>query len=207
MKAVYSSAHSAPAMTAPAIAAGMASPASLLGVLFHHGSERLDSRRQTEPVKADRNGVPSFAHSPIPVGGEAINVVLTFFMALLSFRGISTPSLLPAQGEQRRSSYFNIPRGNSMMHWRGGLASPNCGDGTGFLAPNRFAGEQVYVTNWWVTMQIPETGGNLGRGLSRRSFIRGSGYGPRRSRPQRSAWSGMKARCHGRRKTAQKNKN
>jgi hypothetical protein len=48
----------------------------------------------------------------IPVGGEAINVVLTFFTALLSFRGISTPSL-PAQGEQRRSSYFNIPRGNS----------------------------------------------------------------------------------------------
>jgi len=33
-------------------------------------------------------------------------------MALLSFRGIITPSL-PAQGEQRRSSYFNIRRGNS----------------------------------------------------------------------------------------------
>jgi hypothetical protein len=32
-------------------------------------------------------------------------------MALLSFRGISTPSLR-AQGEQRRSSYFNISRGN-----------------------------------------------------------------------------------------------
>ena len=32
-------------------------------------------------------------------------------MALLSFRGISTPSL-PAQGEQRRFSYFNIQRGN-----------------------------------------------------------------------------------------------
>jgi len=30
-------------------------------------------------------------------------------MALLSFRGISTPSL-KAQGEQRRSSFFNIPR-------------------------------------------------------------------------------------------------
>jgi hypothetical protein len=30
---------------------------------------------------------------------------------LLSFRGISTPSLT-AQGEQRRSSYFNIRRGN-----------------------------------------------------------------------------------------------
>jgi len=37
-------------------------------------------------------------------------------MALLSFRGISTPSL-PAQGEQRRSFYFNnrrdIPLGNN----------------------------------------------------------------------------------------------
>src|SRR3981189_577187 len=52
--------------------------------------------------------------APIPVGGEAINVVLTFFMALLSFRGFDTPSL-PAQGEQRRSSYFNIPRGNSRV--------------------------------------------------------------------------------------------
>jgi len=31
------------------------------------------------------------------------------FMALLSFRGFDTPSL-PAQGEQRRSTYFNIDR-------------------------------------------------------------------------------------------------
>jgi hypothetical protein len=30
-------------------------------------------------------------------------------MALLSFRGFDTPSL-PAQGEQRRSTYFNIGR-------------------------------------------------------------------------------------------------
>src|SRR5665647_3405210 len=52
------------AMTAPAIAAGMASPASLLGVLFHHGPESLDPGCQTETIKADRNGVPSFAHSP-----------------------------------------------------------------------------------------------------------------------------------------------
>jgi len=36
-------------------------------------------------------------------------------MALLSFRGISTPSLT-AQGEQRRSSYFNIRRGDPA--WR-----------------------------------------------------------------------------------------
>jgi hypothetical protein len=31
------------------------------------------------------------------------------FMALLSFRGFDTPSL-PAQGEQRRFTYFNIGR-------------------------------------------------------------------------------------------------
>jgi hypothetical protein len=62
---------------------------------------------------ADRNRVPSFVRSPhscIPVGGKAVNGVIAFFMALLSFRGISTPSL-PVQGEQRRSSYFNIPPG------------------------------------------------------------------------------------------------
>src|ERR1700757_3602318 len=53
--------------------------------------------------------------APIPVGGKAVNGVIAFFMALLSFRGISTPSL-PAQGEQRRSSNFNIPRGNSEYH-------------------------------------------------------------------------------------------
>jgi hypothetical protein len=35
-------------------------------------------------------------------------------MALLSFRGINTPSL-PAQGGQRRFSYFNIQRGNPAM--------------------------------------------------------------------------------------------
>src|SRR5665811_2266221 len=49
--------------------------------------------------------------APIPVGGKAVNGVIAFFMALLSFRGISTPTL-PAQGVLRRSSYFNIPRGN-----------------------------------------------------------------------------------------------
>jgi len=39
--------------------------------------------------------------------------MLDLFMALLSFRGFDTPSL-PAQGEQRRSFYFNIDRDNSL---------------------------------------------------------------------------------------------
>src|ERR1700674_3909121 len=41
-------------------------------------------------------------------------VVVNPFMALLSFRGIDTPSL-PAQGEQRRPSLFNIRRDNPRM--------------------------------------------------------------------------------------------
>jgi hypothetical protein len=42
------------------------------------------------------------------LAGIAVDVI-SLFMALLSSRGISTPSL-KAQGEQRRSSFFNIPR-------------------------------------------------------------------------------------------------
>jgi hypothetical protein len=42
------------------------------------------------------------------LAGIAVDVI-ALIMALLSFCGISTPSL-QAQGEQRRSSYFNIVR-------------------------------------------------------------------------------------------------
>src|SRR5664280_3355379 len=98
-------------MTAPAIAAGMASPASLLSVLFHHGPERLDPGRQAEPIKADRNGVPSFAYSPHSSRSQSDRCCANFLHGVAFLRGFDTPSL-PAQGEQRRSSYFNIRRGN-----------------------------------------------------------------------------------------------
>src|SRR5579863_1228983 len=52
-------------------------------------------------------------------------------MALLSFRGISTPSLT-AQGEQRRSSYFNIRRGDPNGSITGYLVRP--ANATGKLA-------------------------------------------------------------------------
>src|SRR5215471_2700902 len=45
----------------------------------------------------------AFPRASTFVGGKTVSVVLILFMALLSFRGISTPSL-PAQGEQRRFS-------------------------------------------------------------------------------------------------------
>src|SRR3979409_490188 len=62
-------------------------------------------------------------------------VVVNPFMALLSFRGIDTPSL-PAQGEQRRPSLFNIRRDNHLvagrlkmarrLQWRSGLGGRGC---------------------------------------------------------------------------------
>src|SRR5712692_5193146 len=78
-------------MTAPAIAAGMASPASLLGVLFHHGPERLDPGRQAEPIKADRNGVPSFAHSPHSSRRRSDRCCANFLHGVAFLRGFDTP--------------------------------------------------------------------------------------------------------------------
>ena len=63
----------------------MASPASLLGVLFIIvRSASIPAVRQNRS-KLTETASQALPTAPIPVGGEAINVVLTFFMALLSF--------------------------------------------------------------------------------------------------------------------------
>jgi hypothetical protein len=56
--------------------------------------------------------------------GKAVAVVLFLFMALLSFRGIGTPSL-KAQGEQRRPSFFNIRRDIPKVERPGSLEVDN----------------------------------------------------------------------------------
>src|SRR5258707_14119882 len=65
----------------------------------------------TPAAKQKRSKLADTSSKALPTGpvGMAVVFVLNLFMALLSFRGISTPSLL-AQGEQRRSFYFNIRR-------------------------------------------------------------------------------------------------
>src|SRR5271170_3934473 len=70
----------------------------------------MPAARQNRSKLADTSS-QALPTAPISVAGNTVGVVLILFMALLSFRGISTPSLR-AQGEQRRSSYFNISRGN-----------------------------------------------------------------------------------------------
>jgi len=65
----------------------------------------------TPAAKQKRSKLADTSSKALPTGplGVAVVFVLNLSMALLSFRGISTPSL-PAQGEQRRSFYFNIRR-------------------------------------------------------------------------------------------------
>src|SRR5450631_4285941 len=70
----------------------------------------MPAARQNRSKLADTSS-QALPTAPIFVEGNAVGVVLILFMALLSFRGISTPSL-PAQGEQRRFFYFNIQRDN-----------------------------------------------------------------------------------------------
>src|SRR5208337_2155137 len=71
----------------------------------------MPAARQNRSKLADTSS-QALTTAPIFVEGNTVGVVLILFMALLSFRGISTPSL-SAQGEQRCFSYFNIERDNS----------------------------------------------------------------------------------------------
>jgi hypothetical protein len=73
-------------------------------------SASMPAARQNRSKLADTSS-QALPTTPIFVEGNAVGVVLILFMALLSFRGVSTPSL-PAQGEQRRFFYFNIQRDN-----------------------------------------------------------------------------------------------
>jgi hypothetical protein len=71
----------------------------------------MPAARQNRSKLADTSS-QALPTAPIFVEGNTVGVVLILFMALLSFRGISTASL-SAQGEQRCFSYFNIDRDNS----------------------------------------------------------------------------------------------
>src|SRR5271165_7667096 len=67
-------------------------------------------------------------------------------MALLSFRGISTSSL-KAQGEQRRSSLFNIPRDNPVISDNRPAGDELCQDMTStvrFIRPSA-----IQIAEYW----------------------------------------------------------
>src|SRR5262249_41939373 len=82
-------------------------------------SVSMPAARQNRSNDADTS-----SHA-LPTGafGIAFVFMVDVFMALLSFRGISTPSL-PAQGEQRRSSFFNKSRDIPLESIRRSCAMP-----------------------------------------------------------------------------------
>jgi hypothetical protein len=81
-------------------------PAGLGRVPLHHLDERFDRRSEAKLIATSSI---SF-NAGVKIGaGKAVAVVLFLFTALLSFRGIGTPSR-QAPGEQRRPSFFNNRR-------------------------------------------------------------------------------------------------
>ena len=88
----------------------MARSADLHRVLLHHLAERLDPSRQAEPIETGGNLFHGFAHRAQHrwrQSGRSCDIAV-HGVAFLSSE-FSTPSL-PAQGEQRRPSFFNIRR-------------------------------------------------------------------------------------------------
>src|SRR5208283_5271355 len=77
-------------------------------ILLQHLAQRLEPRGQAKAFKARRHGRQRLGLQRIG-GNRSRRGMLLHGVAFL--RGISTPSL-KAQGEQRRSSLFNIPRDN-----------------------------------------------------------------------------------------------
>src|SRR5216683_383504 len=96
----------APAVPASPLAARVARPADLLRILLQHGADRLQAGGQAETFKARRHFLESLTHRPARHGARSRAKSL-HGVAFLSWN--HHPSL-PAQGEQRRSFYFNIRR-------------------------------------------------------------------------------------------------
>src|ERR1700674_2686657 len=97
---------STPAVTASPFASRVARPAGLLRILLQHGAQRLDPGGQAETLETRRHFLEGLTHRPARHGGRNRAKSLH---GVAFLRGISTPRL-PAQGEQRRSFYFNIRR-------------------------------------------------------------------------------------------------
>src|SRR5262249_8923952 len=102
----------APTIPASALSARVARSAKLLRILLHHRRKCLDARRQAEPLEARRYVIPSLTHSPRIYRRQSSLCCANSLHGVAFLCGISTPSL-QAQGEQRRSFFFNIPRDNS----------------------------------------------------------------------------------------------
>ena len=96
-----------PAVRPPRLAPRMAWPTDRLRIVLHHRAKRLHAGSQAEPLEARRNFERASSLERSRRNRSRHRAMSLHGVAFLC--GISTPSL-SAQGEQRRSSYFNIHR-------------------------------------------------------------------------------------------------
>ena len=85
-------------------------------LLTHPAVEPPSPVASIPAARQNRSKLSDTASHALPTGvpGTTAESVINLFMALLSFRGIGTPSL-QAQREQRRPSFFNIGWGNARL--------------------------------------------------------------------------------------------
>ena len=95
----------------------MASTTDRWRIVIHHLAKRFHAGSQAQRLKARRH---VRYRLELQLSRRGAIDVASLFMALLSFCEISTPSLA-AQGEQRRSAYFNIDRDNSITRFKRSL--------------------------------------------------------------------------------------
>jgi hypothetical protein len=85
---------------------GVSRTGETVGVRLHHGLHSCDAGPQAEAIEANAHSLPSLFEASRQRDGTSRGI-LVHGVAFLC--GISTPSL-PAQGEQRLLSFFNIGR-------------------------------------------------------------------------------------------------
>ena len=96
----------APAVRRLAVQPPIAAAAKLHRVLFHHLGQGCDPSRQAEALEARANCLPGIGYQRRRIGGLRCAILLH---GIAFLRGFDTPNL-PAQGGQRRPTYFNISR-------------------------------------------------------------------------------------------------
>src|SRR5262245_65327307 len=103
---------------------GMAWTTDRLRIVIHHLAKRLHAGSQAKQLEARRNVRQSLKLQRSRRDGSGCGKLIHGVAFLC---GISTPSL-SARGEQRRPSYFNIERDNSIDHLNdGGVLSLSIG--------------------------------------------------------------------------------
>jgi hypothetical protein len=110
----------APAVATPSFAADVASPTGLLRDLFQHQAKRFDAATRQNRSKLADTSSQALPTTPVSVRAEAIDVVLTLFMALRCFPFVeSAPRAYRLKASNAAPPNFKIRRGNPSSYGNG----------------------------------------------------------------------------------------